>query len=420
MSADDCISARGVSFLPEVPKFFDVLNNLWHPETNPEGIVNLGLAENALMHPELTEFINSNIRADSHALTYGDGFTGSKLVKKALCQFLNRQLKPFKPLAPSHLSVTAGVGNALECCAWSLFDHGDQVLVGRPYWTAFNYIFGIRAGVKVREVSFGTIDPFSLEAVKEYEKEYMRAPEESKSVKAILLCSPHNPLGRCYSEQVLKAYMGLCGKLGLHLIVDEIYALSVFENPEMDDPVPFTSILSINPDGLMDPRKVHAQWGFSKDFGATGLRIGCVISQANELFLESLTSFSLFNFPSSLADKSAAFFLMDQEYTEKYIESYRSRLAESYMHATQFFREHGIPYRKSNASLFLMVNLSAIAPNRSVTDDDIITLLKKEKVHFTSGTGYYRSEETGWFRVVIAHPKYVLDEGLKRMLRALS
>ncbi|KAJ4172980.1 hypothetical protein NW754_003186 [Fusarium falciforme] len=46
MAVDDCISARGVSFLPEVPKFFDVLNNLWHPEKNPEGIVNLGLAEN--------------------------------------------------------------------------------------------------------------------------------------------------------------------------------------------------------------------------------------------------------------------------------------------------------------------------------------------------------------------------------------
>ena len=104
------------------------------------------------------------------------------------------------------------------------------------------------------------------------------------------------------------AYMRLCGKLGLHLLVDEIYALSVFENSEMDDAVPFTSILSLNAEGLMDPRKVHVQWGFSKvldltpiklreltlrqDFGATGLRIGCLISQSNPLFLKSLESFS--------------------------------------------------------------------------------------------------------------------------------
>ncbi|WAO96908.1 Aminotran-1-2 domain-containing protein [Fusarium falciforme] len=406
MDVDDCISARGVSFLPEVPKFFDVLNDLWHPEKNPEGILNLGLAEN------VGKRRLPSIRADSHALTYGDGFTGSKLAKEALCQFLNQQLKPFTPLAPPHLSVTPGMGNALECCAWSLFEHGDQVLVGRPYWTAFSYIFGIRAGVGVREVSFGTVDPFSLEAVQEYEKEYTRAQEDSKTVKAILLCSPHNPLGRCYSNQVLKAYMSLCGKLGLHLLADEIYGLSVFENPEMDDPVPFTSILSINPEGLMDPRKVHTQWGFSKDFGATGLRIGCVISQSNRPFLKSLESFSL-------ADKVAVSLLTDQEYIQKYIATYRSRLAESYRHVAQFLKEHEIPYRTSNASLFLMVHLSAMVPSQSVTDDDILALLRKEKVYAISGTAY-RSEEPGWFRVVIAHPKYVLDEGLKRMLRALS
>lgn len=58
--------------------------------------------------------------------------------------------------------------------------------------------------------------------------------------------------------------MRLCGKLGVHLISDEIYGLSVFENPNMIDPVPFTSILSVNPEGLIDPKRVHMQWGLSK------------------------------------------------------------------------------------------------------------------------------------------------------------
>ncbi|KAI1480151.1 PLP-dependent transferase [Daldinia eschscholtzii] len=419
MSGNDCISHRAISYLPEVPKFFDVLDDLWHPETNPDGIVNLGLAENALMHMELTKFINSHHHAEPHALTYGDGFTGSKLLKKAFCQFLNRYFKPFIPLIPSHLSVTPGVGNALECCAWSLFEQEDQVLIGRPYWTAFNYIFGIRAGVRVREVSFNGLDPFCLEAVQEYEKEYLQAQKEARCVKAILLCSPHNPLGRCYPKEVLMAYMKLCGKFGLHLIVDEIYALSVFGNVEMADAVPFTSILSIDANGLMDPRKVHVQWGLSKDFGATGLRIGCLISQSNALFLKSLESFSLFNFPSSLADNAAVSLLMDEEYTRRYISTYQSRLLESYKHVTQFLQDHKIPYRESNASLFLMVNLSAAVHHQLASDDDILALLRKEKLYLTSGNGY-RNEEAGWFRMVIAHPMYVLDEGLKRMLRALS
>jgi hypothetical protein len=101
---------------------------------------------------------------------------------------------------------------------------------------SFTVDFADSSRVNVREVSFGAIDCFSLEAVREYEKEYYRAQEQSNTGKAILLCSPHNALGqsrpkdaqtpkadrmlgRCYGEEVLKAYMRLCGKLGLHLIL---------------------------------------------------------------------------------------------------------------------------------------------------------------------------------------------------------
>lgn len=47
MSAEDCISSRAVACVPQAPKFFDVLDDLWHPESNPDGVINLGLAENA-------------------------------------------------------------------------------------------------------------------------------------------------------------------------------------------------------------------------------------------------------------------------------------------------------------------------------------------------------------------------------------
>lgn len=49
--------------------------------------------------------------------------------------------------------------------------------------------------VSIREASFGTTDPFSLEGTGEYEKEYLQAKEEDKNVKAIILCTPHNLLG---------------------------------------------------------------------------------------------------------------------------------------------------------------------------------------------------------------------------------
>lgn len=45
------------------------------------------------------------------------------------------------------------------------------------------------------EVSFGSVDPFGHEAAELYEKACSMAVYDGKQVRAILLCSPNNPLG---------------------------------------------------------------------------------------------------------------------------------------------------------------------------------------------------------------------------------
>ncbi|OJJ03415.1 hypothetical protein ASPVEDRAFT_63137 [Aspergillus versicolor CBS 583.65] len=412
------VSSRGLSLAPKVPVFFDVLKDLWDPESNPNGTVNLGLAENSLTHTELKEYINSKPRADYHSLTYGDGFSGSKNLKKALCHFMNRHFHPYRTLIPAHMCITSGASNAIENCAWALCDPGDCILVGRPYWTTFRSIFGNRAGVNIIEVNFGAIDPFSLEAVEEYGKAFIKATEQGQKIKAVLLCSPNNPLGRCYPAEVLKAYMKLCQKLNMHLISDELYALSVWDNPEYENPTPFTSVLSIDTENLIDPEKVHAVWGMSKDFGATGLRIGTLISQSNTTFLEACESISLFSFPSSLADNAAASLFLDEGCSDHLVSLNRSRLSENYQHVVKALRGHGIPYKNSNAALFVWVNLGAVVDREKMSDEVILQTLRREKLYITSGSTY-ASEQAGWFRIVFAHPKHVLDEGLKRLIRAI-
>ena len=42
----ETISSRGKAFAGKRPAFFDVLSDLWDPESNANGIVNIGLAEN--------------------------------------------------------------------------------------------------------------------------------------------------------------------------------------------------------------------------------------------------------------------------------------------------------------------------------------------------------------------------------------
>lgn len=72
--------------------------------------------------------------------------------------------------------------------------------------------------------------------------------------------------GQCYPKETLRGLMALCQKHHIHLISDEIYALSVFDtgNP---DAVPFTSVLSFDATGLIDDDLLHVLYGMSKVSG---------------------------------------------------------------------------------------------------------------------------------------------------------
>jgi aspartate/methionine/tyrosine aminotransferase len=66
-------------------------------------------------------------------------------------------------------------------------------------------------------------------------------------------------------EKILK----FCEDHDLHLVVDEIYALSIFGDSS------FTSIGELLPSF---GERVHGLWGFSKDLSMSGIRFGVLIT----------------------------------------------------------------------------------------------------------------------------------------------
>jgi hypothetical protein len=90
--AAQLFSQRGQSVLAHGSKsiIWDILSNLWHKETNQYGHVSVGVAEHALLHDSLLDYINRNIRLTSNYLTYTDGSMASNKFRKAAPHFLNR------------------------------------------------------------------------------------------------------------------------------------------------------------------------------------------------------------------------------------------------------------------------------------------------------------------------------------------
>lgn len=93
----------------------------------------------------------------------------------------------------------------------------------------------------------------------------------------MILCNPHNPLSGCYSKDALLDLLEFCQERDLHLIADEMYALTNLTLSEESHQ--FVSTLSLSepfsPQGYVkvDPSRIHVVWSASKLFGMSGFKV---------------------------------------------------------------------------------------------------------------------------------------------------
>ncbi|TWU71575.1 hypothetical protein ED733_001505 [Metarhizium rileyi] len=421
------LSTRAVQTYQDAPptdQLIKILSNLYDAEANPDGYVSLAIAENSLMHHVLIDHMHRNMNVPQAALTYGDGY---KRLKNAAARFLTNHLKPVTPIDPSHVHISNGLAPAIQNMAWATADPGDALLLGRPYYVAFKADASRRTGVEVLPVAFGHMDPVSVEAVQKYEDEILRAKQRGQRIAGVILAHPHNPLGRCYPREALVAFMKLCQKYQIHLVSDEIYALSVFENRVDKDAaaVPFESVLSIDPEGIIDRSLIHVLWGMSKDFGANGLRMGFTVTQHNPSMRAALMSIFEFSWTSSLSDHVTANALEDDEWARRYIQDNQTKLSEHQEKVLLWARENEIEYSPgSNAGFFVWVNLGAAyrkyhTGESEDLDKTVIEALLDRRVLLADGIAF-GAEKPGWFRIVFSQEAGYLAEGLRRIAMAVK
>ncbi|KAK3192333.1 hypothetical protein K4F52_001546 [Lecanicillium sp. MT-2017a] len=418
------LSARGTRALNTPNPVVEMFPNFYHPDSNPGGIYILGIAENNLMHEKLSKYIHANFKVPNQAFTYGDG---AQNLLSVLARCLTRELKPATPITPQQMALTNGCTTAIEHLTWAFADPGDYVLLGRPYYGNFIDDVTTRTGAKIAEVSFGGADPLGSDCVKKYEEKVLEIQAAGGRVGALILCHPHNPLGRCYPRSVIIDLMKMCQKYTIHLISDEIYALSVFKN-NLDanpPPTPFSSTLSIDTTGIIDPKLVHVLWGMSKDFGANGIRLGVIISQNSPELLGSLQPVSLFSSVSSLTEHVTARMLGDDEWVDAYVAENRRQLGERYEHVASWATRNGIEYAPgANAGFFLWVNLGAVYKKNHPDftgdlDPVVYNKLLDEKIYLAPGFRF-GSEQPGWFRIVFTVDFEYLEEGLRRIIATVG
>lgn len=254
--------------------------------------------------------------------------------------------------------------------------------------------------------------------------------QSTVSVKAVILCNPHNPLGRCYGREMVILYAQFCQKHQLHLIVDEIYALSVFPSRDVPHPERFASALSVNfEEAGVDSSCIHVVYGMSKDFNANGFRVGVLISQGNPELLNAIFVTSLFMMVSSPANALWSTILKDREFLTLFLAKNQKHLTVAYEYLTDWLRFHKIPYIPSNAGHFMMISLQEIIQDCArygeiAKIDDSMEMWDRErqltqhlvqaKVFITPGAACHFNEP-GWYRISFSVRREFLQSGLKRI-----
>ncbi|KAL8658370.1 MAG: hypothetical protein Q9226_001046 [Calogaya cf. arnoldii] len=409
------------------------------------------------MHEKLASYFNK-LDFKPGLLTYGDGPYGSRALRSALSSFFNDYFHPIRTVFPEQLLVAGGVTSIIDLVTVGVTDEGDGILIGRPLYTSFAKDVSARAGAKMIPVSAEGRDPMSEEMVGQYEKELQKQETQGTKIRAIILSSPHNPLGKCYPNNVLRAYMHFCQSYQIHLISDEVYAMSIYKTSSNASAVPFTSVLAIDTTDPIHPSLVHVLYGMSKDFCSNGLRCGVLLSQSNAPLLSSLKSIALFSWPVSTTEHYWTILLNDRSFLNYYFAENSKRLAASYERMTSFFTAHGIKWVEgSSAGFFLWADfrgllgadigivddavregegeqqVEAVAANEKPAQGQVYKTSKRAKerdewffgklmeakVFIATGDAFF-AEEHGWYRVTFSVPESVLKVGLERLERVLK
>lgn len=162
--------------------------------------------------------------------------------------------------------ITTGGSEALMFAMMCTLNEGDEIIVPEPFYA--NYIsFAKAAGAKIVPVTAKIEDGFALPPMADFEKLI------TSKTKAILICNPSNPTGYLYSRQELETLRDIVLKHDLWLFSDEVYREFVYDGHT------HTSVLQL--DGLSGNAIVVDS--VSKRYSLCGVRIGCVVSQNDEL-----------------------------------------------------------------------------------------------------------------------------------------
>ena len=278
---------------------------------------------------------------------------------------------------------------------------GDGVLINPPVYGPF--FMSIRAnGRKVVE------SPLVRDGDGRYTMDLadMEGKLASGEAKAVMLCSPHNPCGRAWSEEELTAVVALCRRYGAPIVCDEIHADFVYA------PNTHHSILTIP-----GAREIAVMLcAASKTFNVAGLEQSAIVC-CNEAVRKAIAE----DMAASGVKAGNAFALAATRaaYTgcDAWLDGLMDYLTGSRDMVAAFVAERMPRVRLTplEATYLMWLDCSALG----FTQDELLARIRAAHVKVNDGL-FFGEQGRGFIRLNIGCPRSQIREALTRLATVLG
>lgn len=303
-------------------------------------------------------------------------------------------------IEPEWLVTMPGVVPTLYAAVKALTKEGDAVIIQPPVYTPF---FSAVTDNNRRLL----LNPLK-QVNGRYEMDFDHLEDCAKQgAKLLLLCSPHNPVGRVWTREELNKLIDISNRYDMVIVSDEIHADLVFATHK------HTPLVSL--DDLSD--KLVTIFAPGKTFNIPGLGMAFMVASDPELRAKLAAEFKTLhiesNNPFSLAAISAAY-----AQGADWVDALLPYLAETQQQVLAFMQAKlpQIKVQPSEGTFLMWLDFKALG-----LDDKALKtfLVEQAKVGMSPGT-LYGQAGSGFMRLNIAAPRALVMQALDQIKGALG
>ncbi len=435
MRKNTTISNRGdkasnTALRVDMDVYREAQTNLFHKVDNPNGALILNMAENNLSWHLLKDKIEQITRTNEIPdwVSNYTSSTGNPDFRKAVASFLSTFLTKCS-IDSEQLACSAGATPVIEVSSWLLANPGDVAVFPAPSYPVYTQDIGIKSGVErydlITHEDIVDISDELVLTISILENCLKDIHAQGKQFRMLVLTNPDNPTGGMYTYENLLKITDWCIEHEIHLIVNEIYGLSLINTShpyiagDYKSNIDFISFANIMEAKQSD--YLHLWYSLSKDFGSSGFRIGLVYSH-NEQFLKAYNNINAPHMVSNFTQWVFQEVLSDHNFIEDYIHKNQNALTDSYLVVVKYLREANIPYIPSRGSLFVWIDLSNwIKPETREQESKLwLDIYEKTNVLITPADGFGNINPGHYRLVYTAISKEALEIAMKRLTDYLT